>query len=49
MQSIEPCPRFAHQLAYDYVNKVRLALLAAAVVEVEAQIKYVQMCNSPSS
>ncbi|CAB4006393.1 muskelin isoform X2 [Paramuricea clavata] len=22
MQSIEPCPRFAHQLVYDYVNKV---------------------------
>ena len=23
MQSIEPCPRFAHQLVYDYINKVK--------------------------
>jgi hypothetical protein len=22
MQHIEPCPRFAHQLVYDHVNKV---------------------------
>lgn len=22
MQNIEPCPRFAHQLVYDHINKV---------------------------
>lgn len=24
MQDYEPCPRFAHQLVYDHVKKVRL-------------------------